>query len=119
MSFSSTTAAWIAIAAATVAVLSLVVAAVAWRKLRRVRGAQQVLLGDAKDDLVDFAVSRRESTTFTALSMRSRAVSRASIVASTAASRRPRSSATTHTRTRAGSNPPPWRFSMRAARASS
>ncbi len=57
MSFSSSTAAWIAIAAAAVAVLSLVVAAVAWRKLRRVRAAQQVLLGDAKDDLVDFAVS--------------------------------------------------------------
>ena len=57
MSFSSTTAVWIAIAAAAVAVLSLAVAAVAWRKLRRVRAAQQVLLGDAKDDLVDFAVS--------------------------------------------------------------
>ncbi|MDQ3875366.1 MAG: DUF4446 family protein [Actinomycetota bacterium] len=57
MSFSSTTAVWIAIAAAAVAVLSLAVAAFAWRKLRRVRAAQQVLLGDAKDDLVDFAVS--------------------------------------------------------------
>jgi hypothetical protein len=57
MSFSSTTAAWIAIAAAAAAVLSLALAVVAWRKLRRVRAAQQVLLGDAKDDLVDFAVS--------------------------------------------------------------
>jgi Protein of unknown function (DUF4446) len=57
MSVSSTTAAWIAIAAAAAAVLSLALAAAAWRKLRRVRAAQQVLLGDAKDDLVDFAVS--------------------------------------------------------------
>ena len=57
MSFSSTTAAWIAIAAAAAAALSLALAVVAWRKLRRVRAAQQVLLGDAKDDLVDFAVS--------------------------------------------------------------
>jgi hypothetical protein len=52
----STTAA-IAIAAAAVALLALVAAGLAWRQLKRVRSSQQVLLGDGKDDLVDFAVS--------------------------------------------------------------
>ena len=57
MSFSASTAAWIAIAAAAVAVVAVVVAALAWSKLRSVREAQKVLLGAGKDDLVDFAVS--------------------------------------------------------------
>ena len=52
----STTAA-IAIAAAAAAILALAAALLAWRQLRRVRASQQVLLGGAKDDLVDFAVS--------------------------------------------------------------
>ena len=52
----STTAA-IAIAAAAVALLALFAAGLAWRQLKRVRSSQQVLLGDGKDDLVDFAVS--------------------------------------------------------------
>ena len=50
-------AGWLAIAAAVAAVAALVVALLAWRALRRVRGAQQVLLGGGKNDLVDFAVS--------------------------------------------------------------
>ena len=57
MSFSSTTAAVIAIAAAAVAVLAVVLALAAWLKLRRVRESQQVMLGGGKNDLVDFAVS--------------------------------------------------------------
>ena len=40
-----------------VAVLALVFAFLAWRELRRVRAAQEVLLGGGKGDLVDFAVS--------------------------------------------------------------
>jgi len=57
VSFSASTAAWIAIAAAAVAVVAVIVAALALSKLRRVREAQKVLLGTGKDDLVDFAVS--------------------------------------------------------------
>src|ERR687894_2369097 len=57
MSISSSTAAWIALAACAVAVLSAAVAVVAWLTLRRVRAAQLVLLGGGKSDLVDFAVS--------------------------------------------------------------
>jgi hypothetical protein len=57
MSISSSTAAWIALAACAVAVLSAAVAVVAWLTLRRVRAAQLVLLGGGKEDLVDFAVS--------------------------------------------------------------
>jgi hypothetical protein len=57
VSLSSSTAAWIAIAAAAVAVVALAVTVVFWLKLRRVRAAQVVLLGGGKDDLVDFAVS--------------------------------------------------------------
>ena len=53
----STVAAAIAIAAGAVALLALVAAVMAWRTLKRVRSAQQVLLGGGKDDLVDFAVS--------------------------------------------------------------
>jgi hypothetical protein len=51
------TALWIAVAAAAVAAGAVVVALLAWAKLRAVRRAQSVLLGDAKGDLVDFAVS--------------------------------------------------------------
>ena len=48
---------WIAVGALAVAVLALVLAAAAFRSLRRTRAAQQVLLGGGKADLVDFAVS--------------------------------------------------------------
>ncbi len=54
---SNSTIAAIAIAAAAAAILALAAALLAWRQLRRVRASQQVLLGGAKDDLVDFAVS--------------------------------------------------------------
>lgn len=57
MSFSSSTAAWIAIGAACAGGLGLLIAAHAWSRLRRVRAAQDVLLGGGKADLVDFAVS--------------------------------------------------------------
>ncbi len=51
------TAGWIAVGAAVVAVLALALALLAWRNLRAVRRAQQVLLGGERGDLVDFAVS--------------------------------------------------------------
>jgi Protein of unknown function (DUF4446) len=51
------TAEWIAIGAAVVAVVATAIAVVAWSKLRAVRAAQLVLLGGGKADLVDFAVS--------------------------------------------------------------
>lgn len=54
---SSTVAASIAIVAAVVALAAVAVAVLAWRKLRRVRQAQLVLLGGGREDLVDFAVS--------------------------------------------------------------
>jgi hypothetical protein len=57
VSFSGTTAAWIAIGAAAVAVAAVAFAALAWSKLSHVRAAQRVLLGGGKEDLVDFAVS--------------------------------------------------------------
>jgi hypothetical protein len=57
MSVSSATAAWIAIGAACAAVLALALVGWGLLRLRRVRGAQQVLLGGGKSDLVDFAVS--------------------------------------------------------------
>ena len=57
MDLSSTTAAWIAIAAAIVALAAVAIAVAAWLKLRRVRSSQLVLLGGGKSDLVDFAVS--------------------------------------------------------------
>jgi Protein of unknown function (DUF4446) len=57
VSLSSSTAAWIAIGAAAVALAAVLIALLAWSKLRRVREAQKVLLGSGKDDLVDFAVS--------------------------------------------------------------
>jgi len=53
-----TGAGWIGIAVALgVSLLALGAAVAAWRTLRAVRVAQQVLLGGEKDDLVDFAVS--------------------------------------------------------------
>ncbi len=57
MDLSSTTAGWIAAAAALIAILSLALAVIAWVRVRRVRSAQLVLLGGGKADLVDFAVS--------------------------------------------------------------
>ncbi len=51
------TAEWIAIGACGAAGASLVVAGLAWWKLRAVRAGQRVLLGGGKEDLVDFAVS--------------------------------------------------------------
>src|SRR5213595_945432 len=48
---------WIAIGACVAAGVALVVAALAWWKLRAIRGAQLVMLGGGKEDLVDFAVS--------------------------------------------------------------
>ena len=54
---SASTAGWIAVAAAALAGLAL--AAWVWTLvlLRRARAAQRVLLGDRKQDIVDFAVS--------------------------------------------------------------
>jgi hypothetical protein len=57
VSVSSSTAAWIAIAAAVVAVVALAAAVWVLRRMRRLREGQAVLLGDGKTDLVDFAVS--------------------------------------------------------------
>jgi hypothetical protein len=54
---SSSTAGWIAIAAAAVSVVAVAFAVRMWALLRRVRGSQLVLLGGGKQDLVDFAVS--------------------------------------------------------------
>ncbi len=54
---SGTTAAAIAAGAAIVAVGALVLAWIAWTKVRRVRETQKVLLGGSRKDLVDFAVS--------------------------------------------------------------
>jgi hypothetical protein len=54
---SLSTAEWIAIGAAVVAVLALVVSVLAWWKLRAIRVSQLVLLGGGKQDLVDFSVS--------------------------------------------------------------
>jgi hypothetical protein len=51
------TAEWIAIGAAAAAVVAIVIAALAWTRLRALRSAQLVLLGGGKHDLVDFAVS--------------------------------------------------------------
>jgi hypothetical protein len=50
-------AGWIALGAAVAAGLALVLAVAFYLKLRRVRRTQQVVLGDGKDDLVNFAVS--------------------------------------------------------------
>lgn len=47
----------VAVAAVGAAALSLLVAALLWRSIRRLRSAQQVLLGGDRADLVDFSVS--------------------------------------------------------------
>jgi hypothetical protein len=57
MHIGSSAAAWIAIGAVAVAVIALVLLLLNWLALRRVRRAQNVLLGGGKGDLVDFAVS--------------------------------------------------------------
>jgi hypothetical protein len=57
MSVSSSTAAWIAIGAACAGGISLLLVLWSWLRLRRMRSAQNVLLGGGKADLVDFAVS--------------------------------------------------------------
>jgi hypothetical protein len=57
VSFSGSTAAWIAIGAACAGGIAIVLGAWAFLLLRRVRGSQAVLLGGGKADLVDFAVS--------------------------------------------------------------
>ena len=54
---SISTAEWIAIGAGAAAFIALLVAGLAWWKLRAVRASQLVLLGGGKQDLVDFAVS--------------------------------------------------------------
>jgi hypothetical protein len=54
---SLSTAEWIAIGAAAAAALAVIMAAVAWWKVRAVRAAQLVLLGGGTQDIVDFAVS--------------------------------------------------------------
>jgi Protein of unknown function (DUF4446) len=57
VSISASTAAWIAIAACAAAAVALAVVFYLWRKIRRMRVTQMVLLGGGKSDLVDFAVS--------------------------------------------------------------
>jgi hypothetical protein len=57
VSLSSSVAGWIAVGAAAAAALALAVTLACWLALRRVRAAQNVLLGGGKADLVDFAVS--------------------------------------------------------------
>ena len=57
MQISATAAGWIAIGAAAAVVVALAAALVLWRKVRRLRGAQRVLLAGGRTDLVDFAVS--------------------------------------------------------------
>ena len=53
----SSVAGWIAIGAAAVAVVAILLALASYLRLRRVRAAQQSLLGSGSSDLVDFAVS--------------------------------------------------------------
>jgi hypothetical protein len=57
VTFSASTAAWIAIGAGVVAAVALGLALWNWLKVRRWRADQQVLLGGGTGDLVDFAVS--------------------------------------------------------------
>jgi len=57
VALSASTAGWIAVGALVVALASSVAAALAFLSLRRVRAGQAVLLGGARADLVDFAVS--------------------------------------------------------------
>jgi Protein of unknown function (DUF4446) len=57
MNMSASVAGWIAIGAAAAAAVALVLALGYYLALRRVRRAQQVLLGGGASDLTDFAVS--------------------------------------------------------------
>jgi hypothetical protein len=57
MDVSATTAAWIAIAACALAVIAFAIVLLLFRRIRRLREGQMVLLGGGKADLVDFAVS--------------------------------------------------------------
>jgi hypothetical protein len=57
MSFSASTAAWIAIGAAAGAGLTVLLTAWIWLRVRGMRVRQAVLLGGENADLVDFAVS--------------------------------------------------------------
>lgn len=57
MSFSSSAAGWIAVAACIAAAGGAGLALYAWRSIRSVRAAQGVLLAGGNRDLVDFAVS--------------------------------------------------------------
>ena len=57
MNVSASVAGWIAIGAAAAAAVALVLALGYYLAMRRVRQAQQVLLGGGTADLVDFAVS--------------------------------------------------------------
>ena len=57
MNVSGSTAAWIALGGVVLAAIALVFSYLSLRALREVRTAQKVLLGGAKADLVDFAVS--------------------------------------------------------------
>jgi hypothetical protein len=54
---SSSVAGWIAIAAAALAVVAVAFALGLWARLRRLRAAQEAVLGSGSGDLVDFAVS--------------------------------------------------------------
>jgi Protein of unknown function (DUF4446) len=57
VALSGSTAGWIAIAAIAVAAGAVLFALAAWRTLRAVRTKQQILLGGARGDLVEFAVT--------------------------------------------------------------
>ena len=57
MSVSGTTAAVLALVSGALALAAMALVAVLWRRLRRLRAGQRVLLGDGTGDLVDFAVS--------------------------------------------------------------
>jgi hypothetical protein len=57
MGISSTVAGWIAIGACALAAASILAGAWYWRTLRRMLRSQQVVLGDGKEDLVDFAIA--------------------------------------------------------------
>jgi len=57
VTFSASTAAWIAIGAGIVAVVALVLTAWIWLRVQRLKAGQEVLLGGGTGDLVDFAVS--------------------------------------------------------------
>jgi len=59
VSLSGGTAGWIAVAAIAIAVASALFAVFAWRTLGTVREKQQILLGGARGELVEFAVSRQ------------------------------------------------------------